>query len=66
MEQCLKIVPRLGGLWCYSIVLEETYGTHRAQEGRNFLNTFPNGANEVFIGIYIENKCQWRGRFISI
>ena len=36
-----------------------------AWEGRNSVNTSPNGASEESIGIYIKSKCQWSGHLIN-
>ena len=38
-----------------------TPGSLEAWEGRNSVNTCPNGASEEFIGIYAKSRCQWNG-----
>ena len=34
-------------------------------ERHNFLNTYPNGASEEFIGIYAKSRCQWSGQLLG-
>ena len=31
-------------------------------EGRNLVNTCPNGASEESISMYAKSRCQWTGR----
>ena len=45
---------------------EVTFRSPEAWEGRNSMNTCPNGASEESIGIYAKNKCQWNGCLIHL
>ena len=43
-----------------------TPGSPKAWEGRNLVNTCPNGASEESIGIYEKSRCQWSGCLIDL
>ena len=43
-----------------------TSGSPEAWEGRNSVNTYPNGASEESISIYAKSRCQWSGRLIDL
>ena len=41
-------------------------GSLDSLEGRNSVNTCPNGASEKSIGIYAKSRCQWSGCSIDL
>ena len=41
-------------------------GSLEAWEGRNLVNTCPDGAIKESIGIYAKNRCQWNGFLIDL
>ena len=58
-------VEYLGVMWKDSFVLRLTHGTSKAWEGCISLDTYPNEASEVLIGIYAKNRCRWSGRLMK-
>ena len=36
-------------------------GSPESLEGRNSMNSCPNGASEESVGIYSKSRCQWSG-----
>ena len=66
MGRCLGAVPNTK-----SVVVRDntvhgvTLGSLESLEGRNSVNTCPNGASEKSIGIYSNSRCQWSGRLIK-
>ena len=66
MGCCLRVASNTGSAVVRdNIVQGVTPGSPKSLEGRNSVNTCPNGASEEFIGIYAKNRCQWSGRLIK-
>ena len=67
MGRCLGVAPNIGS----AVVRDNTVQgvtpeSPKSLEGRNSVNTCPNGAFEESIGIYSKRRCQWSGRLIKI
>ena len=67
MGSCLGTTPS-----SMSVVVRDntahgvTLGSLEAWEGHDSVNTYPNGPNKEFIGIYAKSRCQWSGRLIDL
>ena len=67
MGRCLGTAPSsMSDVVMDSIVQGVMSGSPEAYEGRNLVNTCPNGASEEIIGIYAKSRCQWFGRSINL
>ena len=66
MACCLGATPSTGSPVMRDITVQVvTLASPESLEGRNLLNTCPNGASEESIGIYAKNRCQWTSRLIK-
>ena len=66
MGRCLRAAPNTGSVVVRDNTIQGvTPGSPDSLEGRNSVNTCPNGASEQSIGIYSKSTCQWSGRLIK-
>ena len=66
MGRCLGTVPSTGSVVVrVRIVQGVKPASPESLEGRNSLNTCPNGASEESISIHAKSRCQWSGCYIK-
>ena len=67
MGRCLEIAPSFVSVVVRDITSQGvTPGSPEAWEGRNLVNTFPNGASKKSISIYANGSGQWSGHLIYL
>ena len=66
MGCCLGAVPNIGSVVVRDSTVQGVMpGSPESLEGRNSIDTCPNGAIDESISIYAKSRCQWNGRLIK-